>query len=776
MAAFQVGFAGIDADVGRANSGKDERQMRLSDRVDELERGLAMGLKDYRQHAEENLAKHMEALERTECQQLHEMSMLRAENQALRNKLGIMHPQDPAQLFQSVMFQDAGPPGYQPERDASIPGAVLKRSNTRAATMSRTTHDDGGRDMLNFRGRKNDKSSTTPGGSWQPFVAWVPNGAALRNPEPWKPLPPEQTARLVSSDNAMVKSKTLGANVGATSPSVEKMTAVLPGSTDKSDDDSQSDSEDSKGREVFEVLEGWRASKHQLAKLRKNANLADGQSRVSGFTSVQDMDEEQASFEHHHIPYWYVVHPHSKKRILWDVSSLALVIYDMIMIPMSAFNLPETLFLMFMDWTTRLFWTLDMGWSCCTGIVLQDGTIESDIKKLVTRYLKTWFILDVFIVGSDWTEVTLAQTGMQSLGRLTRIFRIVRAVRLLRLVRMQEVVATITERVQSDKLAFLMSIAKMLIFVVGFAHVTACLWWVIGDQDVHTRTWVSVSEYYSKSINSQYLMSLHWALSQFTGGMDEVTPTNALERFYAVVVWIFAFMAAAIIISTLTSSLTQVHIIGGGHSRHMATLRKYLKQNRISSNLALRVQRSAQHAVSGDLTPDAVDLLQVVSDPLKVEMHFEMYALVVRCHPFFCDYIAEGRQVMRRVCHYAMSTLLLAKDDVIFSKGEFPAEPKMYFVVKGQLDYTYPGGWEAVTIAAGQWLAEAALWTQWTHRGTLTATNDVKMVLLDAKPFQDICTRYKESGGFDPKLYAADFVSHLNQQDDVSDLTTMVGT
>merc|ERR1712185_506374 len=33
------------------------------------------------------------------------------------------------------------------------------------------------------------KKAEEPGGTWQQFMAWVPNGAALLNPEPWKPLP-----------------------------------------------------------------------------------------------------------------------------------------------------------------------------------------------------------------------------------------------------------------------------------------------------------------------------------------------------------------------------------------------------------------------------------------------------------------------------------------------------------------------------------------------------------------------------------------------------------
>merc|ERR1719247_2355030 len=131
----------------------------------------------------------------------------------------------------------------------------------------------------------------------------------------------------------------------------------------------------------------------------------------------------------------------------------------------------------------------------------------------------------------------------------------------------------------------------------------------------------------------------------------QVRPVAAIERFYNIILWIVAFMGAAIIFAILASSLVQAHIIGGSQARQLATLRKYLNQNSISKNLSLRVQRSAKHAISGDLSPDAVDLLGVVSEQLRLEMHFEMYSELQTSHPFFEQCIQVCPQAMRRICH-----------------------------------------------------------------------------------------------------------------------------
>merc|ERR1712032_1246131 len=69
----------------------------------------------------------------------------------------------------------------------------------------------------------------------------------------------------------------------------------------------------------------------------------------------------------------------------------------------------------------------------------------------------------------------------------------------------------------------------------------------------------------------------------------------------------------------------------------MNRLRKYLLDNAISYILTMRVQRSAQHALleQQNYIPEGhVELLELVSEPLRIELHFELYSRILKCHPF----------------------------------------------------------------------------------------------------------------------------------------------
>jgi hypothetical protein len=213
--------------------------------------------------------------------------------------------------------------------------------------------------------------------------------------------------------------------------------------------------------------------------------------------------------------------------------------------------------------------------------------------------------------------------------------------------------------------------------------------------------------------------------------------------------------------------MTRLQMLGNKQNEQLFSLRKYLSQVGISRRLALRVQRNAQHAVRERLRhiPEGeVDLLESVSGPLRVELHFEMYAPLFRVHPFFDHYIHECPQVMRKVCHVATHTVVFSPGDVIFHAGECLSEPKMYIVMDGVLQYTPIWG-EISTVEIDTWLSEASLWTAWVHQGTLRADSFCRLCTLDAKQFQELAVSF-DHPEFDPRLYATSFIEELNQMED----------
>lgn len=466
-----------------------------------------------------------------------------------------------------------------------------------------------------------------------------------------------------------------------------------------------------------------------------------------------------------------IVNPNSSRRVAWDIGSLFCIMYDLFIIPLQLFDPPANPVVMVFAWATRWFWTLDMVASCFTGYVLPDGSVELHPLKVMCRYFKTWFLLDFVIVAMDWAELLFGSVdgnvaGVVRFGKASRTFRVLRMLRLLRLVRIRQIMQQFTERVQSEQLMISLNLTKLMALITSAAHILSCLWYGIGTQppEEYALTWVEHQDLEGRTFWYKYTTSLHWAFSQFTGGMEDIVPVNLNERIFAIFALMVAFVGATIFMSALTSWLTQLHILWSKQSRQLALLRRYLMRINVSTSLAMRVQRNAQYVLferTQNTPEEAVELLDVISEPLRMELHYEMYLPVFLPHPFLGPYMRLCPQVMRKVCHHAAKTIPIACGDVIFHTGESPPEPKMYFLLSGRLHYI-PSDGDIVHLEPGDWIAEATLWVDWKHRGLLKAVADGQICTLSAVEFQRIVSTFEHDSEFTPGSYAEEFVNNLN--------------
>lgn len=480
----------------------------------------------------------------------------------------------------------------------------------------------------------------------------------------------------------------------------------------------------------------------------------------------------------------YPLRPDSGTRICWDVTSMILVLYDVIVLPLNFLDLPENnSFLISMEWITRIFWTLDILVSFCSGYIQINGDMVLRPKLIVLHYFKTWFALDFFVVTIDWLETFVGSSApVASDGSGTRLirgsrgFRALRMVRLLRVLRVRNLVllSGILElnSVNSEKLQLGVSVLKIVLGLLMMAHFIGCLWYGLGEAtaDAYSRSWTLTNSLQEAGLAEKYIASVHWSCAQLVGGMDEFVPSHPLERLYAVFVLIFTFMVTIVVLSNLTTSMTKLFLLSQEHEEGMRTLRTYLSQNRISSGLANRIVLSVKHSLNSKVRIDhfQVSLLQNVSTLLQSELYLVIYGRSLNHHVFFGRYTELCPQVMRRVCTLAISTATVVKGDIIFEEGEQPEHPAMYILADGSTVYlSYSGQTaklrnEGFVFNMGHYISEAALWTTWVHMGTLKASDpQVCMLILDAYKFQQLAMDFLHTD-MDPKVYANNFVKMLN--------------
>eukprot|EP00927_Polykrikos_kofoidii_P023574 TRINITY_DN2166_c1_g1_i2.p1 TRINITY_DN2166_c1_g1~~TRINITY_DN2166_c1_g1_i2.p1 ORF type:complete len:801 (+),score=109.65 TRINITY_DN2166_c1_g1_i2:119-2521(+) len=526
-----------------------------------------------------------------------------------------------------------------------------------------------------------------------------------------------------------------------------------------------------------ELLPSW---KKWQAKMASHSAMRQSTTEVSSkYNEAMETDSAPRPRGYLSPVMW---HPSNHPRIIWDLCSLALVVLDIMWLPFGVFDPPRQFVAVLIEWLTRIFWSVDMVLSFFTGFVTEKGFVEMRPEKIALKYVRSWFVLDLIIVGLDWAEPLLTTDfgafGFARIAKISRLLKIVRLLRLLRLVRMREIVNLLMERINSRFALVMLDVAKLLFLMLSLGHLIACVWYEVGKSGGESN-WIVQEGFAGDSIITRYLISMRWSMSQFSGGMDEVVPHNDTESFFALLVATSTFWSGAVFVSALTSSMTQLYLSAGQHSQSFSVLRRFLSQCGISKSLSMRVNRNAQYAFREQkrrMPETEVSLMCLVSEPLRVEIHFEMFTPILSCHPFFADYIKQCPHVVRKICHHAMEISgTYLSGDVVFNEGETPEKPTVSFVRFGEVFYesSYNVFGSMSAVDEGTWISEACLWVPWTHRGTLKVLQDCQFYRLDAERFQQIALQFVHAD-FDLARYAEEFVNWLNsdhkEASDVIDL------
>mmetsp|Transcript_27514 Transcript_27514/g.79072 ORF Transcript_27514/g.79072 Transcript_27514/m.79072 type:complete len:759 (+) Transcript_27514:64-2340(+) len=521
----------------------------------------------------------------------------------------------------------------------------------------------------------------------------------------------------------------------------------------------------------FKVLDIWDNPRLRTTSRKISVHSMDRLSAMSvSFASTSNYNSQDDSDGVDSPARWWierslqhlVIPPSSLQYLSWEILGLTFVAYDIVTIPLQIFDLPQTTFLFLLSWLVRCFWTCDILISFLTGYVSPKGLVELRPARVASKYFHTRFCFDLALVSCDWVEALLAalEGGQSSedaaVLRLLSMLRAIRLMRLLRLIKSQKISEFIFEHIRSEGVKLVTYILLVMLLLLCLLHVIACMWH--GIRHASGISWQGSTD---DRLAVQYFTALHYVLSLFAGEQLR-EPENLPERLFVIAVLVLALVVSAAFVGSLTTAMIQLQIIASKRSSQFAALNRYLSDYGISRGLAGRVQNNARHALREQKrhTPESnVELMVLISDSLRSEIHYEVYSPVLTAHPFFCLYNKVNHVGVRHICHTAVCSVSLSRGDVIFSEFEIPVSPRMFFVVSGRLVYVRTSEGQQ-NVVAKQWVAEGVLWTKWAHRGTLRALTESRLLSLDAHRVANIMTTFPTVHGFN---YANKFVESLNQ-------------
>jgi len=387
-----------------------------------------------------------------------------------------------------------------------------------------------------------------------------------------------------------------------------------------------------------------------------------------------------------------VAHPSSTGRVCWDVAGVGFLLYDIIAVPLNAFNSFldfESEALLCLNLVTAVYWTIDMIASFFVGYHTKTA-IEFSRRKIARRYLLSWFGLDLALVSLDW--FLILSTSGQNMNFM-RISRGIRVSRLLRIIKLHAIIMSAMDMIRSEYARTIVTVVVHLAVIILVNHFTACGWYAISHVSGPASNWRSMN-FYDEEHNSfgyHYSTSLHWSLTQFTPASMEVTPRNTYERIYSISVLLFAMVTFSSFVSSITQAMTHLRKINAQRMAEENILRRYLQEHGISGKLVKRVwqylhHRTALTVKSVRTKEQDVRALQLLPKSIIVELRYESFAPALKNHPLFLCYGRSDQAALKQICATAVQEQSLFVRQELFGKGKH-ANAQLFFVVEGLLEY-----------------------------------------------------------------------------------------
>ena len=395
--------------------------------------------------------------------------------------------------------------------------------------------------------------------------------------------------------------------------------------------------------------------------------------------------------------YWYhrliPIHPNFIIKQAWDVMILLLLVYSCFQVPYSmAFDdsseaddpqSPKYVADVLLD----VVFMVDVALCFLTAYYDAKGMLVRDLRKISSRYTRTWFVPDL---GGSFPFDTVISLFLASTGNIG-VMRVLKMVRLLKLIRAAKVFHYLGELSHKEGFAWLKStigVTRSLFLIIFSAHALGCFFYLffVPDSDVN---WMYTYRPDLRTADdwTRYVTAMYWAtISITTMGYGDVVPVTHDERIFCIAVALVGAVVFSYCMGTIT---TLVDSVTGANYRvaeklQNATEYLFFRESTTKLKRLIKSFYNLSWRKSGELYKET-QIMGDLSSSLRKALLVEIGQKANVQLPLF--------QGLEDECIGYMFTLLRRADfingDAIYQKGDSAED--MYFVTSGSVSMHIDG-------------------------------------------------------------------------------------
>ncbi|XP_065870572.1 potassium channel AKT2/3 [Euphorbia lathyris] len=254
----------------------------------------------------------------------------------------------------------------------------------------------------------------------------------------------------------------------------------------------------------------------------------------------------------------WIISPMNSRYRCWESFMLLLVAYSAWVYPFEVAFLRSTpnLRLYIADSVVDLFFGVDIVLTFFVAYIdSRTHLLVRTRKKIATRYLSSWFIMDVAST-IPFEGLGYLFTGERKMGLSYSVLGILRFWRLRR-------VKQLFTRLEKDIRFsyFWVRCARLLSVTLFLVHCAGCLYYLLADRYPHQgKTWIGavIPNFRETSLWIRYISAMYWSITTMTTvGYGDMHAVNTMEMIFIIFYMLFNLGLTAYLIGNMTNLVVE---------------------------------------------------------------------------------------------------------------------------------------------------------------------------------------------------------------------------
>lgn len=462
----------------------------------------------------------------------------------------------------------------------------------------------------------------------------------------------------------------------------------------------------------------------------------------------------------------YIFHPDGKFKIYWNALILLFTIYSILVEPYQmAFEVDQLRSLFILELTIDFLFFIDMIISFFTGYYDEKLSVETSLKKIFLRYLKSWFILDLitcfplqlFFQGFNYNSA-LRMAGFKRLWKIVRVAKLLRFIKILKnRDQRKNIHLAFKLSIQLERLMF------FLLFIGFMIHLITCFWVFIGNLYLEDGdNWIVVFGFHDYLNFDLYVVAIYWSVTTLvTVGYGDIYATNSTERFYCFIIMITGILTYSYTVSSISNIISSLDSRKALLIKKQDTLTTIARKYKLSQVFCSRISRALEYEHRNH-DKELTGILQDLPVGIKHELLQLIYEEKI-CKNFF--FKTKSLAFIAWVAP-KLHPIQIQQNEFIYKENEFASE--MYFIINGRLSVNikrdgmfYP----LIYLTENYYFGEIDLLfsNSKNHLNSVKAEQKSELLSLERDEFENIL-KYFEDEAIEICIKARKRLDRINQK------------